>query len=353
MNKVLLIGGTVVGLLAAGGVAYAMSGPKVAGADSDPNRLALDALATGDPNRIDVVAVALSQNGATNQAAAIQRTGAYIRALQPPAITTEGAGMVVASIRTLNASTMRATAETIRRRGYQQQAVDLETVAKVVEWLQAGASAAAPESSLPQPNLTPTMTDAEKVAEIVRNGIASGDPVKMRQLAAVMRREGYPAAALQLEAAAGRLEGVPASSAPAPQVVAPSTAATAVNTAVVAASTPPAQSTAPSGSPERELAGQVAMAMRNVKKGKDEPRDLVSTFQIQERLTRQDGSYGSETALAVAKYGIVPPKPLYWGKKGGDYNTLVKDKNNYKLKILGYAASDPQRRDEWTAAAKV
>lgn len=103
----------------------------------------------------------------------------------------------------------------------------------------------------------------------------------------------------------------------------------------------------------KALAQRLALSMKTAIKGKED-KVLVKQFQIAERLPRTDGSYGSESALALAdRYGIVPPKPLYWGKAGGTYQTLVNDKNQYKAHLLNLANSDPQRADEWVSASKV
>jgi hypothetical protein len=98
--------------------------------------------------------------------------------------------------------------------------------------------------------------------------------------------------------------------------------------------------------------------LKTAKKGTaSEPKAQVREFQLVERLAKADGSYGSETALALAdRYRIVPPKPFYWGKskkEGGTYQTLVDDKNAYSAHLLNLATKDPQRADEWRSAAKV
>jgi hypothetical protein len=99
----------------------------------------------------------------------------------------------------------------------------------------------------------------------------------------------------------------------------------------------------------------MAKALRTAKKGTaSEPRALVQAFQTQERLEQTDGSYGFETAMALAdRYGIVPPKPFYWGKKGGPASLPAKQKQTYSAHLLVLASQDPQRADEWRAAAKV
>lgn len=157
----------------------------------------------------------------------------------------------------------------------------------------------------------------------------------MRQAAAQLRSAGFTAEATALETAA-------------------SVAEAAKNLPSVPIPTPQPATPAPSQS-GKDLAARVTLALKTAKKGTaSEPRALVQQFQTQERLSRTDGSYGSETGIAIAdRYGIVPAKPLYWGKKGGDYSTLVADKNAYKAHLLNLAAKDPQRADEWRSAAAV
>jgi hypothetical protein len=60
-----------------------------------------------------------------------------------------------------------------------------------------------------------------------------------------------------------------------------------------------------------------------------------------------DGLYGPKSALALANdQQIVPPKPLYYAKK--DPKAA---RDAYVSALLAYAAKDPQRREEWQAAA--
>jgi len=160
------------------------------------------------------------------------------------------------------------------------------------------------------------------------------------------------AAAAQAASAAANVPGMP--------VAVPTT--TNVPTATTTAKPPlatmptPTTTTAPAAAdPNRVRAAALVVRLKTAKKGTaSEPRAQVKEFQLVERLSRTDGSYGSETALALAdKYGIVPPKPLFWGKAGGTYQTLVNDKNAYSAHLLNLASTDPQRADEWRSAAKV
>lgn len=117
----------------------------------------------------------------------------------------------------------------------------------------------------------------------------------------------------------------------------------------------PVTSSTPPTNGGRALAADMARALLIGKKGtSSEPRALVQAFQTQERLAQTDGSYGFETAMALAdRYGIVPPKPYYWGKKGGPASLPAKQKQTYSAHLMVLASQDPQRADEWKSAAKV
>lgn len=106
---------------------------------------------------------------------------------------------------------------------------------------------------------------------------------------------------------------------------------------------------------DKQLAAQVYLALRYArKKTPSEPRALVQKFQEREGLQRVDGSYNSETALALAdRYGLVPHPPFYWGRENGSQDVARKDKAQYTAHMLVMADKDPQRADEWKNAAKV
>lgn len=117
----------------------------------------------------------------------------------------------------------------------------------------------------------------------------------------------------------------------------------------------PVTSSTPASTAGKQLAADLAKALKAGKKGtSSEPKAMVQAFQKQENLAKQDGSYGYETAIALAdRYAIVPPKPMYWGEKGGAYNLVASQKQAYSAHLLALASQDPQRADEWKAAAKV
>jgi hypothetical protein len=217
----------------------------------------------------------------------------------------------------------------------------------------------------------------EDVQAMVLAAIQSGNPATMLRVAAAIEAT-YPQAAAELKQAAANIQSViaqqaaattaststakPPAAAPAAHA-APAAVPTTTNVPTPAASVgmpsasmpTPQPAAAPASDPNRVRAAALLLALKTAKKGTaSEPKAQVKEFQLIERLPRQDGSYGSETALALAdRYNFVPPKPLYWGKKGGDYATLTADKNQYTAHLLNLAAKDPQRADEWRSAAKV
>ncbi len=97
---------------------------------------------------------------------------------------------------------------------------------------------------------------------------------------------------------------------------------------------------------DRSLAARFAQHVFNVAPG-DEDRELVEMFQRAHGLN-DTGSYGPGTALALVPYGIVPAKPFYWPRKG-----LMRAKAQYRVTLLEQSKRDPQRADEWAAAANV
>jgi hypothetical protein len=202
----------------------------------------------------------------------------------------------------------------------------------------------------------------QDVQQMVLAALQSGNPATMLRVAAAIEAQ-YPDAARELKQAAANVQQVIAQQAAATPGAAPVAVPTTTNVPTTAApGTPsasmpvPQTSPMPAGTdPNRARAAALLLALKTAKKGTaSEPRAQVREFQLVERLPRTDGSYGSETALALAdRYNMVPPKPFYWGKKGGSYATLTADKNQYSTHLLNLASKDPQRADEWRSAAKV
>lgn len=243
--------------------------------------------------------------------------------------------MVVAALASKNPETMRRVADSIAAQ-YPTQAQELRTAADA---LQAAITA--------QQNAAVAQVLAQEQPAISTPGVFQKPPAASTGLTAEQIAAAAQAATQLAQAAsqAGQPAGVPAT------VNVPTLTPTAAPPPLAMPTPTPAP--APTIDANRARAEALALKMKFAVKGKED-KTQVGEFQKVERLSRTDGSYGSETALALAdRYGIVPPKPLYWGKKGGDYQTLVNDKKTYSTHLLVLADKDPQRADEWRAAAKV
>lgn len=95
---------------------------------------------------------------------------------------------------------------------------------------------------------------------------------------------------------------------------------------------------------KRALASRVAEHLFTTLPGREDQR-LVAMFQAQEGM-RPSGYYGASAALCLAqKYGIVPPRPIYWSK-----TDTKRSKARYARALDRIAAGDPQRREEWQRA---
>lgn len=213
----------------------------------------------------------------------------------------------------------------------------------------------------------------------VMGALASGDPDTMRAVADELRREGYPQQAADLEAAADQIEAARAAGEEDPTVVVPGDGTAAPQPTWDSIPLPgggaipiptawqdalpdawqtdvPGEVTIPTdyvppGAGAPELAGRVAANVAtNTRETYD--RDLVRAFQQAEGL-KVDGKYGLRTGLAIERYDIVPPKPLYWGTAAGGYQSVVDQKSEWRTRMLARAMTDEAREDEWTAAAQV
>lgn len=102
----------------------------------------------------------------------------------------------------------------------------------------------------------------------------------------------------------------------------------------------------PDVNPARALAARTCVMLFNTRPGAED-RELVEQFQA---LTgaKETGLYTAGTALKFVQFGLVPPKPFYWSKKGAS-----RSKRQYRDILLAKAAQDPARHDEWAAAALV
>lgn len=221
------------------------------------------------------------------------------------------------------------------------------------------------------PKADPTVAakPAPTVGERVRDALATNNPVVMLTLASEIAKD-YPELAADLTAAAQKLRADEAAAHErqeqrTPGVVppvSPSAAKKPAKKKPTAAPQPPVTydpvEHAPSGQ-TRELAIELARHLTGRKKG-TEDKALVERFQRDENRVRvqadnpvgltPDGIYGLNTAMALAKYDLVPPKPLYWK---GPYSVTQAQKNQWRDWCLEKAAADPARKAEWTSASKV
>lgn len=192
---------------------------------------------------------------------------------------------------------------------------------------------------------------AELVDRMVA-ALARKDPRELRMLAGELRALGYPEQAQSLIAAAVELEkaqGKPptskppaaGSNAPRPQIVpAAGGGYTLPSTAPIS---PLGTPTGPVQDARQLLAAEVA---RSALKTGTPDAGLVRKFQLQEGLT-VDGKWGPKSAVAIIKYGIVPPTPKVWPK-----NATSAAQEAYYVLLTRQAATDPARKEEWQAAAR-
>ena len=298
-----------VALLLVGGVAAA------AGAQKKKQTAAAGGVAPSTPT---AGTTAAGTTAATAAPPSILPGAAAAAAGATTAVPADVQALVIAAITSQNPVTMRRAADQLEAK-YPLQAADLRKAAATFETAMAAAQ-----------GTTAATTAAQTAAQQI-------------------------AAAAQAASAAANVPGVPVG---VPTTTNVPTATTATMPPLATMPTPTATTAPPAADPNRVRAAALVVALKTAKKGTaSEPKAQVREFQLVERLTKADGSYGSETALALAdRYGIVPPKPFYWGKstkQGGTYATLVADKNAYSAHLLNLATRDPQRADEWRSAAKV
>jgi len=331
------------------GVAMASSGPSKSStpklpSNSPPPEQALAAIATGSPDTTKSLGLMLA-NEAPTVSAALVRISQFFVDVTP--MRADISQLVMASVKSLDVALMSRVATELTQRGQTALARDLTGVAGIVTWLKQGAPGEVdPAKVIPQPPSagpavpTGALTAAE-LAEITA-ALQSGNADVMLALAAKYRARGMADVATSLESAAAQVKKTPAVG-PVPVV--------------------PVPPVAPDDTAARKLlAGKVAIAYKTASRVKGPNNTLGATtpasavelskaFQMSEGLSRVDGSYGSETALCLAeRFGIVPPKPLYWGKKGGDYKTLQADKLQYNARITKLAQADKTRASEWAQA---
>lgn len=255
----------------------------------------------------------------------------------------------------------------------------------------------APPGKIPVP--VPTKPDADLVGRILKV-LATNDPAQIRALAAEVRRLGFPQQADDLERAARAIEkerarrtspGLPVTIQPVgpgvpvtppkrkrkpkkrkPRVKKPAPRPVERPPVVVRPpkkrvplppepprATPPEPPPPPPAppikkpipippplDPRKALAVQVAEMLAAATKG-TENKAMVKAYQAQEGL-KPSGFYGPGTGKSFIKYGIVPPKPFYWPRRGTSAS-----KNDYRKNLLFQATKDPARAAEWQQAAMV
>jgi hypothetical protein len=370
-----------VGLLVVGGVAFAASSSGGSSGGTAPSATptdataALTAIKTGDSTRMRNAALVMSTRSPLIAAGLAQGAQQLDDAKKS---ATDVAALVRGAYASADVTNMQGIASILQTRGRNDLALPLVAFAGYVGWLKAGAPAGVPTTTF-EPHIATGTTPAvpsipgipgiptpsivvpsanlpasdvltpEQAAEIAAT-IATKDPSKIRALAGKYAAAGKQDVADALNAAANQIEAINAGIKP-----------TVTDGTVVPAGGTSPNANNPTDLPGKLLAGKVAIAFRTAVKNKttgvvtpSTAVELARQFQTAEKLTRLDGAYGSETALCLAeKYGIVPPKPLYWGKRGGDYKTLVADQKLYKQRLAAIAAKDPQRADEWAKAMAV
>lgn len=168
----------------------------------------------------------------------------------------------------------------------------------------------------------------------------SNDPQKMRDVANDIAMQ-YPLQGAQLLNAANILAGVQTAA-----VAGGSSVATGAGTAGAGAA-----AAAAGGGLSRALALQAAAATWTAK---TEDAAMIRDYQVAERLKKQDGKYGTQTALSLAEtYNLVPPTPLHWGDATAknSYQSMQNDKNAYKTRLLNLATKFPAQAAQWRSAA--
>jgi hypothetical protein len=198
----------------------------------------------------------------------------------------------------------------------------------------APAPASSPSAGLPQP-----------ILQRILDALASKDPNKMRAEATKLEAEGYTLQAGDLRRAAdlaavaqgwGMLSGDAPAPRRAPKTPQPYSPLPGIMEAVVADA---------DLDPKRLQAQALVLELMKKPRGQED-RELVADFQRRNGL-KDSGNYTPATGACLAlRYGLVPPAP-YFPERG-----RVKSKANYRGVLLGIAARDPQRAEEFRKAAE-
>jgi hypothetical protein len=222
----------------------------------------------------------------------------------------------------------------------------------------ASGSAHATAGAAPKPSRKTSELSAAELDQI-RTVLASADPERMRSLAKELRSKGFTDQATDLESAANAVQaaisGTPSVSPSSPGAAGPTLPSISLPGGGTVRASPGIAgiSTSGTGDPGRALAGRTALALTGAVKG-SEDKALVAAFQTQERSRgvydgKIDSLYGPKSALALAlDWSIVPPAPLYWPAANA-----AASKTAYRAALMGFAAKDPQRAEEWSRAAQV
>ena len=192
--------------------------------------------------------------------------------------------------------------------------------------------------------------------EKMNKALDSADPETLRKVAIEVEARGFKPQADTLRKAAEDFEKAAKA---VPPIVAPSTpgGSTAQTTSPATtgtAKTPAEAAKQPDLSPERQLAGRMALNLTQTVRP-NENRGLVSAFQQQEAKSgfyvgKIDGLYGTKSAIALGDHhNIIPPTPRYYPR---DKAAAAKVISDYKKWLAAKAAADPSRAEEWTAAGK-
>lgn len=254
---------------------------------------------------------------------------------------------IVAVIASGDVAAMKKLAKKLAKAGWKQQAKDVLAAAKAVE-KEKKAKAAAAKKKLAKKLAKLSAKERAKAKERLRKkakAIKKKAAAEAKKRAEKARQEAERAKREEAE----RKRQEAAKAAPPPPAPAPPPPPPEPPPEYrQPAPSPPPPLTKPEviADPRKALAARVARHLYSVTKGAED-RDLVAALQTQEGL-KPSGFYGPGTGLSFIKYNIVPPKPFYWPKRD-----TGKSKANYRSNLLFQATKDPQRAEEWQAAAIV
>jgi hypothetical protein len=208
---------------------------------------------------------------------------------------------------------------------------------------------------------------SELLSAIV-DAVRSQSPARMRELAARLRREGFPEQARGLEQAASELEQAAAPGVPVEEVDQPPPGAVPVDPSppqapaprppvvreppVQVDEPPPGAVPVPNDDDRRIPQGTDSLAAAYARMVYDSaPRGPVRDLALSEEFKRSTGVrgdkrfYGQGPALALIARGVVPPTPWDW-----QVANPAQDKASYKRQLTQARLDDPSRSDLWDQA---